>query len=157
MARPFRRCDGRFVRSSDADIVPQCYTHEDWFVYTDSVAELWCTLTMVPLALAGLWALRVGWWFGGFLTLHAAVASAVSHAVPRRCYLQWDISAASALAVWSISIFQWRFAPWYVMPVIIGALDNASRRAGFSVRGLHALWHCAAAVSLCVILSQHHF
>lgn len=149
----FQRKDGRFVKTDDPRIVPTCNTHEDWFTHTEWIAEFWCTVSMLPLAFAGLWAMHSGLWLGGALSLHATVASAVSHAVPYRRLLQWDIVAARALALWSLTLFRWELWPWFAMPLAVGALDLATRRSGYPIHGLHPFWHCAPAISFCVVLA----
>lgn len=63
-------------------VINECEQREDWYARTPHVAELWCTLTSLPIVfVAGKYMLEKP--IGASGLMYAGLASAVSHAIPR--------------------------------------------------------------------------
>ncbi len=149
----YQRRNGRLLKADDWRLVPPWMTNEDWFVHSEWIAEFWACVSMVPLALLGLWCFARGLWLDGALALHAAIASAVYHAAPFRRLLHWDQCGAGALIVRTLSLFRQSLWPWYAAPLALLVLDTVTRRLGRPVRGLHPVWHTAGPLCYYVILA----
>lgn len=148
----FRRQKGRLFHGDEWWLVPPRNTHEDWFTHTEWIAEFWCTVTMLPLALAAL-VHCTRHPVASALALCASVASAVSHAYPSRRMLTVDKTSAVALVLWMAQYLNGDQWFWFALAPLIGLLDVVARRFAWPVPGLHPAWHITAALCVHKILS----
>ena len=124
---------------------------EDYYQYSNYLAEYWCTLSNV-----GLFA--VGCYYGDFATLAAATFSALSHAIPSQRLHDLDMLGVvgilgKAVNNYDVILNRSDVIATGTAALAINAIDTVLTRKHRDTIGpwLHVAWHIAAATALGVL------
>jgi hypothetical protein len=149
----YTRKQGRLLQGNEWWLVPKWMTNEDWFVWSEWIAEFWCCVSMAPLLVVGLWWLTTHP-LGALLAVGASLASALYHAHPSRRLLRLDQLFALGLLVWMATFF--RLSLWleYAVPLALLLTDTIARFRGRPIPHIHPFWHLSGPVAMHLILSS---
>lgn len=124
---------------------------EDYYQYSNYLAEYWCTLSNI-----GLFA--VGCYYGDFATLAAATFSALSHAIPSQRLHDLDMLGVAGVLGKAINNYDVILKRSDVIAtgtaaLAINVIDTVLTRKHRDKIGpwLHVAWHIAAATALGVL------
>jgi len=124
---------------------------EHWYRVTPYIAEFWCTVSNVPFFL-------VAWHYGCWQLWLAAIASVLSHAIPKQFLLTVD--KCGVLLVLSKLVFHHTVLfhhPWVILLVgmtfAINVLDTHLARQ-FGWTWPHIVWHVSSATVAAVVLDK---
>jgi len=125
---------------------------EDWYTISIYVAEFWCTVSNIPF-------LVVAYWHVSWELLFAAVASIVSHTVPKQWLLMVDkfgVLVAFSKLVRNYKVIDWQIGVLICVVAAINRMDMwlARRQKRLVWPWPHVLWHVSCACVAHIVLTK---
>lgn len=121
---------------------------ENYYQYSNYLAEYWCTLSNLGL-------LAVGCYYGDFATIAAATFSALSHAIPLQRLHDLDILGVAGvlgkvIANYEVISKRTDVIATGAAALTLNLIDTVVTRKHLDKVGpyLHVAWHIAAAIAL---------
>ena len=135
-------------------LVPDWMINEKRYAVSRTVAEFYCTISMLPLLFVGLyWSTTFP--LGGSLCIAAAFASAIYHAMPYKWLLRLDQLCAALLIIYALASFDSSLWIFYVIPLLLLCIDTSCRYFNlFRIPFIHPIWHLCGALCVHMIISS---